>query len=331
MKKVWDSKKKYLKMVLLLVLMMSFLCLAGCAKKEAEHTKIGALKGPTSMGILNMLEEDKVQKDKAQYEFTMATAADELTALIAQEKLDIALLPANVASILYQKTKGEICVIDVNTLGVLYMVSGNDDIQGLDDIKGRTVYLTGKGTTPEYVFRHLMEQRGISDTDCTLEFKSEAAEIVALLAQDTEAVGILPQPFVTAACIQNEKLKKVVSLEEEWNQIYQNQNRMVTGVTIVRKAFLEQYPDSVKQFLEEHKKSVEALLGDVEKGASLCVEQGIVAKEPIAKKAIPDCNIVCLTGVEMKSALEGYLQILFESAKETVGGTMPDQDFYYIP
>jgi len=316
-------------------LLMTCLLLVGCGGHDSEEkatVRIGALKGPTSMGLLFMMEKSENNQTGNQYEFQMATAADELLPLMVQDELDIALVPANVASVLYHKTKGGICVIDINTLGVLYMVSGDTSIQGVDDLSGKTIYLTGKGTTPDYVLQYLLNANGIDTDECTLEYKSEAMEVAVLLAKKPDAVGLLPQPFVTAACAQNEALEAVFSINDEWNSVQGEEgSRLVTGVTVVRRGFLEENEDAVRAFLDEHAESAEAINENPETGAALCVKAGIVAKEQIAQKAIPGCNITCITGNEMKQALSGYLQVLFEQSAQSVGGTLPKEDFYYLP
>ena len=284
------------------------------------------------MGLLFLQEMNKSGNAKENYEFTMVTAADELLTMMVKGELDIALLPANVASVLYNKTEGGISVIDINTLGVLYMVSGDESIQVPADLKGRTVYLTGKGTTPDYVLHYIMQGNGLTDTDITLEYKSEATEVAAVLAENPDAVGLLPQPFVTAACAQNEALGVVMDMNAQWIALQgEDGSRMVTGVTVVRNAFLGENEEAVKTFLQEHKESTEGINADVQKGAELAVAAGIIAKEPIAMKAIPKCNITYIAGEEMKRALSGYLSVLFEQDPKSVGGALPADGFYHVP
>ncbi|MCM1184159.1 MAG: ABC transporter substrate-binding protein [Roseburia sp.] len=319
-----------------LSLLLAAALLTGCGQEQAERTtvRVGALKGPTSMGLLFLQEEAQSGEAQGQYTFSMMTAADELLPLMVKGELDIALLPANVAGVLYQKTNGGITVIDINTLGVLYMVSGDASIGSVEDLRGRTVYLTGKGTTPDYVLQYVLEGNGIAvgnaDGGCMLEYKSEAAEVAALLAENPDAVGLLPQPFVTAACAQNEALAVVLDMNEQWEAVQGGEgSRLVTGVTVVRNAFLEENEAAVKTFLQEHRESTQGINADVERGARLAVEAGIVAKEPIAKQAIPKCNITYIDGSEMRQALSGYLQVLYERNPEAVGGALPGDDFYY--
>lgn len=284
------------------------------------------------MGLLFLMEQAQKGETKGSYEFTTAVQADELLPLMAKGDLDIALLPANVAAILYQKMEGQLAVIDINTLGVLYIVTGNSSIKSMEDLKGRTIYLTGKGTTPDYVLRYLLTANGLTEGDCKLEYKSEATEVAALLSQNPEAVGLLPQPFVTAACAQNESLSVVLDMNEEWTKLQgEGGSRMVTGVTVVRKAFLEEHEEAVKTFMTEHQESTQKINNNPETGAKLAVEAGIIAKEPIAHKAIPSCNITYIDREAMRQALSGYLAVLFEQNPVAVGGALPAEDFYYVP
>ena len=310
--------------------------LTGCGSGKAEEkvtVKVGALKGATTLGLLPL--EDKAANGEAgeNYEFSMMTAADELLPMMIKGELDIALLPSNVASILYQKTNGGVTVIDINTLGVLYMVSGDSSVTGVEDLAGRTIYLTGKGTTPDYVLHYILSGNGMdADSDCTLEYKSEATEVAALLAENPDAIGLLPQPFVTAACAQNDALSVILDMNAEWEKLQgEDGSRLVTGVTVVRNEFLQEHENAVAAFMEEHQASAQSMNSDVENGAKLAAASGIIAKEPIALKAIPKCNITYIDGADMKQAMSGYPEVLYEQNPESIGGALPGDDFYYVP
>ncbi len=321
------------KMLILAVMAVLLLgALAGCGQREEPAAvRVGGLKGPTSMGLVFLREQAQSGQAAQEYEFTMAVAADELLPLMIKGELDIALIPANVASVLYNKTEGGVSVIDINTLGVLYLVSGDNTIDSMESLRGRTVYLTGKGTTPDYVLQYLLRANGIDPSECTLEYRSEATEVAALLAEQPQAAGLLPQPFVTVACAQNEELDVVLDMNQQWNLARGEGSSMVTGVTVVRNAFLQEHPGAVQSFLEEHAASVRAIQEDPDKGAQLVVAAEIITKEPIARKAIPQCNITYIDGEEMRQALSGYLQVLFEQDPASVGGKVPGEDFYYVP
>lgn len=104
---------------------------------------------------------------------------------------------------------------------------------------------------------------------------------------------------------------------------------MVTGVTIVRRPYLEENPDAVASFLQDHQISAKFTDENPAEAAELIAALGIIEKAPVAQKALPYCNITCLTGEEMKSALGGYLQVLFDQDPASVGGALPGEDFYF--
>ena len=297
---------------------------------DGAAVKVGSLKGPTSMGLVSLMDQSEKGESIQDYDFTMVTAADELVAAIAGKTVDIATVPANVASVLYNKTQGGVSVIDINTLGVLYLVEGADTIHSVQDLKGRTIYLTGKGTTPDYVLSYILSANGLTTADVTLEYKSEATEVAAILASDSSAVGLLPEPFVTVACTKNPDLRRALDLTQEWDNVQgEGESQLVTGVTIVRNEFLEENEDIVNAFLEEHEKSTAFTNENPGEAAQLIANLGIVEKPQIAEKAIPTCNITYIDGTQMKQALSGYLQVLYDQNPDSVGGTLPGDDFYY--
>lgn len=302
------------------------------AVAEEEAVQVGSLKGPTSMGIVSMMQKAQNGETDIPYEFTMVTAADELLAKVISGDVDIAMVPANVASVLYNKTEGKVRVIDVNTLGVLYVAESGDSVQSVKDLAGKTIYLTGKGTSPDYVLQYLLSENGLTTEDVKLEYKSEATEVVSALVQDETAIGLLPQPFVTVACMQNENLRVALDLTQEWENVQgEGGSSLLTGVTITREDFLAEHEDAVQDFLAEHEESAAYTNEHPEEASELIAAQGIIEKAPVAQKAIPYCNITCVTGDEMKTAVEGYLQVLYDLDASSVGGALPAEDFYYLP
>lgn len=286
--------------------------------------RVGSLKGPTTMGLVNLMNEVE-SGEKSGYLFEMQTQPDVILGKLVKGDLDIALIPANLAAIAYNKTEQGVSVIDINTLGVLYCVTADDSIKSVKDLSGKTLLSTGQGATPEYAINFLLDKNEV--TDCTLEFKSEATEIAAILQNDPNQIAVLPQPFVTVAMAQNDQLKVVFSLTDEWDAV-SPESKLLTGVTVVRNDFLEANADKVEAFIEDHKLSTEKANEDIEGTSELVAKYGIIAKAPIAAKAIPNCNIVAITGDEMKTNLSGYLQVLFDQNPKSVGGKLPGEDFY---
>jgi len=302
-------------------------------EKEKEYEpvdiRIGGLKGPTSIGMVKLMESAETGTAANNYTFTIAGSADELTPKLVQGELDIAAVPANLASVLYNNTNKAVKLLAVNTLGVLYIVEKGDEINSLGDLKGKTIYATGKGSVPEYNLRYLLSENGIDpDKDVTIEWKTEPTEVVALLKEMDSGIAMMPQPYVTVAQTQVEGLRIAVDLTKEWESL-DNGSALITGVLVVRSDFAEKYPEQIAAFLDEYKLSTEYVNSNVSEAAKL-VEKFDIVKAAVAEKAIPYCNITYLEGDEMKSAMEGYLGVLFNQNPKSVGGTLPEDDFYYV-
>ena len=321
-------KKKLLSLLLSAALLLSVLA-CGASAKTSAAVRIAGLKGPTTMGLVNLLEMEKKGTASLDYDLQLYGAADEIVPKLIKGELDMAAIPANLAATLYQKTNGGIQVMAVNTLGVLYVVEKGDTVHSFADLKGRTILSTGKGTTPEYVLRYLLRKNGLDpDRDVKIEYYSEASEVtVQMAATKKDAIAVLPQPYVTAAQVKDSSLRVVLDLTKEWNKVCDTQ--LITGVTVVRKAYAEAHPEVVTAFLNDYKQSVDAANNDLDGTAALCERVGVVAKAAIAKKALPKCNIVCRTGAEMQKDVAAYLQVLYDASPAAVGGKLPDSGFYW--
>lgn len=299
---------------------------------EPVAVRTAALKGPTAMGLVRFMSEAEAGNvADNDYSFDIYASADEVTPLIAKEEVDIAAVPANLASVLYNKTEGGVRVIAINTLGVLYIVEQGDTVNSVAGLAGKTIYASGKGSTPEYGLAYILDKNGlVIGEDVQVEWASEHSEALAQLMADPNGVAMLPQPFVTTAQMQNDQIRVALDLTEEWDAVQtgDEQSSMITGVAIVRSAFADENPEAVDAFLGHYGESVDYVNDNVADAAKLVGDYDIVTAE-VAEKALPECNIVCITGDEMKDKLSGYLQVLADQNPEAVGGTLPGDDFYY--
>ena len=290
---------------------------------------IAALKGPTAMGLVKLMQDAETGDGLTnQYTFSLAASADEVTPKLIQGELDMACVPANLAAVLYQKTEGQIETLAVNTLGVLYIVENGNAVQSLSDLAGMTIVAAGKGSTPEYALRYLLSENGVDpDRDVTIDWKSEHSECVAALASGAATVALLPQPFVTVAQNKLADLRVALDLTKEWDKLG-NGSGLITGVIVARKEVVDANPSAVKAFLQDYAASVDWVNGNTADAAQLIGDYNIV-DAAVAEKALPACNIVCLTGPEMHDKLSGYLSVLFDQNPQSVGGALPEDDFYF--
>lgn len=296
--------------------------------EEAAEYNVAVLKGPTAIGFIKLWNDSDNGDTANKYNFSVHGTADEITAGIVKGEIDIAAVPCNLASILYNKTNGGIKIAAINTLGVLYMISDDESIESVSDLKGKTIYTTGQGTTPEYTLNYILEKNGLkSGEDVKVEYKSEATEVAAVMSNTEEAVAMLPQPYVTSVLGNNEKMKLVLDMTKEWNKV--SDGELVTGVVIVRKEVLEDNPEAFEKFMEEYKLSTEYVNDNIDSAAEMVGNKDIFKAE-VAKKAIPYCNIVFMSGDEMKKNVQSYLEVLGSANPQSIGGKMPSEEFYYI-
>lgn len=327
--------KKYLKRSLALLFSLFLLInISACAntpelqKTEKTKVKIVALKGPTGIGLVNLMNDAEQNLTGNDYNISIVGDPSEAAAKLAGVDADIALLPTNMSSILYNKTSGAVNIAAINTLGVLYLLSNNVEINNINDLKGKTVCLTGQGATPEFAFSYILRQNGLKPgEDVKLEYKAEHSELATLMISGKIDLGILPEPFVTQVVEKNRDIKAALDLAEEWYKA-NNDSLLAMGCIAVRKEFINKQKKALDMFLDEYKISSEHAKNDIVNTAYLCDKYGIMQKE-IAQKAIPKCKIVFIKGKDMKDNVKCFLNELFEFDPKSIGGKLPDEEFYY--
>lgn len=316
--------KKFVSILMTLILTLS---LATCAVAE-PLADVAALKGPTAMGMVKMMNDDA----GANWNFSIAAAADEIAPKLIQGELDIAAVPANLAATLYNKTQGKVQVLAINTLGVLYIIENGETVQSVADLKGRTIYSAGQGATPEYALNYILKENGIDPVnDVNIIFSKEHTECLNAVLNDENAVALLPQPFVTTAMSKAPGVRIALDLNQLWADVQEgkeNQSALLTGVVVARTEFVENNPEAVNAFMDAYAASVLFANENVDKTAALIGAYEIVP-EAVAKAALPYCCIVMIEGEEMAEKLSGYLQVLFDQNPASVGGAMPNEDFYF--
>lgn len=296
--------------------------------EEKTTIRIGGLSGPTSMGLVKLMEDSASDKLINTYEFAqLSTDPSTFVAPLAKGEIDIAAVPSNLASVIYNKTQGQVVALAVNTLCVLDIVERGEDVQSIADLKGKTIYATGQGATPEYTLKYILSKNDLeAQKDVTIQWCADTTEALSYITKDDKAIAMLPQPFVTVAMSKVEGLRVALDLNDEWNKV-NDECKQVTGVIVARKEFVDEYPNQVQEFLDEYKKSIEYLDTNPDESAELIEKYGIVPSA-IAKQAIPKCHIVYEIKDEMKTSLGGFLSVLYDANPASIGGKLPEDDFY---
>ena len=303
------------------------------AEPKGAEIKIATLNGPTTIAVLGLLKGDASKDSKNTYAYDQIYAgADAFAPSLLKGDIQAAIIPCNVAATLAKNSGGKIQIAAVNNLGVLYILEKGDSIKSIGDLRGKTIVATGAGTTPQYSLEHILKKNGLTPgADVTVEYKSEAAEVLAALKQGKADIAMLPQPAATKATKAVEGVRIALDLNEEWGKIEETA-ALVTGVLVVNTKFAAENPDAVKILLADYKKSCEMTASDLDKIADYVVEFKIggIDAAPLAKLAIPKCNIKYIDGEDMKAAVGGYLDILYETNPASIGGEKPADTLYYI-
>lgn len=314
---------------LLLAALLVLPVLAACAKEPTPDTvRVYTLKGPTGIGMAKMIADAKNEEDPL-YDFTIAGAPDVVQAEIIKGEYEIAALPTNLAAALYNKTEGALMIAAVNTLGVLYVLENGNTIQSVQDLAGKTIYATGQGSTPEYILNYILETNNI---ECEVIYLTEHAELATQMASGSVVLGMLPVPNSTTVLAKNGDVRVALNLTEEWEKAATkngDESALYQGCLVIRRDFAEQYPQTVKKFLEDYKASVDFIHEDVDVAAETVAACELIPSAAVAKKAIPDANIVFVTGEEMIQGLTGFYKVLHGSNPKSVGGKLPDENIYY--
>lgn len=316
--------KKWLSGALALAMALT---LAVCSLAE-EKTNVFALKGPTGLGMLGVMEDHSED-----YAFTLVGAPDEIVAAMASGSADIAACPTNLAAVLSKKTNGSVQLLALNTLGVLHVVSADASIDSFDDLAGQEVYATGQGSVPEYVLSYILAANGLTDK-VDIHYVAEHSELATLLASGKAKIGVLPEPHVTSALMQNDSLKAVIDVTAAFKDAAAKAGEpdmaLSMGCVIVRRAFAEAHPEKVSAFLDQYAASVEQVNADPAAAGELAQKHGVMPKAAVAARAIPNCHIVFVEGEAARAQIEPLYAVFFAANPASVGGAMPGDDFYYV-
>ena len=323
--------KKILALVLALCMIFALVSCNDTPENPDVTVRATVMKGPTGMGMSKLMKDDANGTSQNDYEFTVAASPDEARNALISGTTDIAALPVNLAPVLYNKGV-DISFVGINTLGVLYILENGNTITSVEDLRGKTIYATGQGSTPQYILEYLLTKNGIDlENDITIEYIAEHAELATKLATGDAAIGILPEPNVTSALSAatqngNTALRIALDVTEEWEKF--GEGELCQGCIVVTNQFKNEHPEQYAKFLKEYAASAEYVVTEVDEASKIIEEFGIIPKAPLAKKAIPNANICFIDGDDGIAYMQSVLNVLYTANPSSVGGKLPDDAFY---
>ena len=333
---------KMKKLLAILLTMALVFALVGCSDTDTTSTpnvstdseaytavdmSVAYMTGPTGIGMAKLNADSDAKLTANNYTFTVATAATDITGKFLKGEINIASVPTNVAANLYNKSNGKVRMLAVNTNGVLSILEKGNTIKSVADLKGKTIYSTGKGQNPEYILNYILNKNGINPaTDVTINFVS-SDDLKAKLISGEAEIAMAPEPLATAVMVQNKQLNRSLSINDEWSKV--SDTELMMGCVIALDSYVEANPKAVEKFLEEYEASIKFATTNIDETATYCEKYGIAPKAAIAKKSIPICNLCYVTGTDMKTNVNGYYSVLFDADPTSIGGKLPADDLYY--
>ncbi len=334
--------KNWSKFITLMLIFIMVLTMTACGGNENNDDaqeiildsetpiNIMVLNGTTGFGMAKLISDTAAGDSLLNYNFSVEADASNVTAALINGSTDIAALPTNAASVVYNKTQGEVQILALNTLGVLYLVTdGSVTVDSMDDLRGMTIYAPAQN--PSFILSYLCESNGLTVGEDVIidNTYAQPADLRTAVAAGEVSVAVLPEPMLTIAKSSNDKLVTALDLTEEWDKVSEP-GSLVQGCVVVRKAFAEEHPDIVDTFLADYEASISYLSEDGADVAGVIEGSGVFAKGAVAAKALPNCNLCFITGDNMKTVMSHFLEIMFKTQPASIGGAVPADDFYYI-
>ncbi len=283
--------------------------------------------GPSAISMAKMSKENLNLSDNIKVNYEVIKSTDLLSSKILSEEADLAVIPTTLASKLNSKNIPYKLAASV-VWGVLYIAS-NEDISSWQDLKGEEISLIGRGLTPDIMLRYLLNKNGIDpEKDVKLNYLSGPQELAQAMIAGKTNVSVMPEPLLTVVLMKNNSIKAAIDLQEEWEEFSSTNSSYPQTSLVVKNDLYNNHPDVVNQFLKTYEDAINWTNNNPKQAAIYAEELGIGLKSNIVEKAIPRSNIKFVTAKNAKPNIEDFLKILNNFSPESIGGKLPNAEFY---
>jgi NitT/TauT family transport system substrate-binding protein len=314
----------------LFVFVISGIAAMPVQEQDLLTVKAGSFKGPLGVTMAGLIDDSSSVTGPQGYQvsYTFYNSPSELVPKIVSGEVDIAALPSNLAAKLYNSGV-DYRYAAVNVWGVLYLLSTNTEIRGWDDLAGKTVYSIGKGTTPDLLFRYLLEEHGIDpESEITIDYTHDQIGLSQLMTAGKVETAVLPEPFVSKVLSGNEKSTIVLDFQKEWGDVRDTRPQYPQSGVVVRGEFADNNPKALADFLMRYEESIKWVNDEVKDAALVVEKMNIGLKAEEAEAAIPRSNLSFAEADAVQKEVEDFLSFLLKFAPKSVGGKIPDDGFY---
>lgn len=300
---------------------------ATAALAEPLQLTVAGLKGPSSIGMLRMIESEPVFGEDVETEYQIVDEPQLMIARIMSGEADIAAVPINLAAVLYNKG-APYRLGAVTGDGLLHIVSSREDIGSVEDLKGKRIYCIAQGSTPEFVLRYVLEKSGIDpDTEVELDFSFDHVAIAPQLIAGKVDLAVLPEPFVSIVASKNPAVQPVIDLQQVWAELSGTGDTYPITATLVRNSLYREHPEALKAFFAAYRESIDWANANPAEAGGLAGKY-MEMPAPIIAKAMPRLNLRYQSPREARSRVEELYQVFHGFAPASVGGTIPGDEFY---
>lgn len=296
--------------------------------KKPDKIVIQAPSAPPTAPLIKLIEDKMLESsvEEGNIEFIVYQNVEEATTRVARGEADFTVLPVNVISKLYNK-EADISLLNVNTWGILYLLSRDGEVKTWEDLKGKELFVGAQGASPDVITRYLLNKNGIKEDEINISYGTSPEMLQWMIAGKADTV-VLPEPLVTQGLAKAENMQIAMDYSKEWEKINGEGSKLPQTGIAVRTSFANEYPDVVDAFQNAYKEALEAVVKDPASVSSL-IEEKLEIPGAVFKKSMERTKLEFVPAQEAKKDVETYLNALNEISGDMIGGKLPDEGFYY--
>lgn len=292
-------------------------------KTEGVTARVGVLSGPSGIPMAYRMEND-AESTAVSYE--VFAGANLLLPKLINGEIDIGFLPPNVAAKVYNANNGAILMAAVAGNGMMSLVTKDKNVHSIADIAGKKVSVAGQGATPDYMMRYLLSANKV---EAELDFSIPNAQIAPALIAGKIEYAVVPEPFATVAAMKDKDIVRAVDIQSAFALASGTDGVFPMTVIVVRKEFAEANPEAVRSFLAMYKEAADWTLSNPSAAGELVESHGLGLTSAITEVAIPNAAYTFKGAKEAKADVEKILSVFLNLDASSIGGTLPDDAFYF--
>jgi|LGOV01.1.fsa_nt_gb NitT/TauT family transport system substrate-binding protein len=297
-------------------------------ENDKTFIKVAAPIGSPTLSIIKMFKDSLMIGSNTEVAYECVKSPDLMASKIMSGEIDIALVPSNLAIKMYNKGI-DYKYAATGVWGVLYIIS-SEDITTWEDLKGKEINIIGRGLTPDIVTRYLLKANGLEpDKDVKFNYVNGASELAQLFISGESTLSIMPEPMLSKVMMKKCDTKIVLDLQEEWTKVSGNNDSYPQAGIFIKNELIENHPELVEEFLLKYEESIKWVNENPSLAGEYSEEFKTGLNAELVKKAIKRSNISYKNAIDSEKALISYYEVLLNFSPDTIGGKLPDDNFYY--